>query len=57
MSYVLRIPQSPAFVTKGLRGYQFGPLRNPELDIHYLDVKTGHDTLIISKNVARTYYT
>jgi mannose-6-phosphate isomerase-like protein (cupin superfamily) len=56
MPYILRPHASPSFETKGLRGFQFGPLRNQELDIHLVDVKTGHDTFLISKKITRFYY-
>jgi mannose-6-phosphate isomerase-like protein (cupin superfamily) len=56
MIYVHTIPSSPSFVLKGLKGYQFEPLNNQELDIYFIDVEKGHDTFIISKKIARTYY-
>jgi len=56
MSYILKIPSSPSFEEKGLRGFQFEPLRNQELDIHFVDVITGHDTFFISKKIIRIYY-
>jgi mannose-6-phosphate isomerase-like protein (cupin superfamily) len=56
MPYVLTIPCSPSFSLKGLKGYQFGPLKNQEIDIYFVDVKKGHDTFIISKRITRIYY-
>jgi len=56
MPYVYTIPSSPSFALKGLKGYQFEPLRNPELDIYFVHVEKGHDTFIISKSITRTYY-
>jgi mannose-6-phosphate isomerase-like protein (cupin superfamily) len=56
MTYILRIPSSPSFEGTGLRGFQFEPLRNQELEIHFVDVKTGHDTFFISKKITRIYY-
>ena len=55
-SYVLRLPTSPSYVGRGLRGFQFKPLQNQELDVHFVDVKTGHDTFLISKKITRIYY-
>ena len=56
MPYTLTIPSSPSFALKGLKGYQFEPLRNQELDIYFVDVEKGHDTFIISKKITRIYY-
>jgi mannose-6-phosphate isomerase-like protein (cupin superfamily) len=56
MPYILTIPSSPSFTLKGLKGYQFEPLRNQELDIYFVDVEKGHDTFIISKKITRIYY-
>ncbi|MGA8753743.1 AraC family ligand binding domain-containing protein [Candidatus Deferrimicrobium sp.] len=56
MPYIVTIPSSPAFALKGMKGYQFEPLENKELDIYLLDVEKGHDTFIISKKITRTYY-
>lgn len=56
MPYTLTIPLSPSFTLKGLKGYQFGPLKNQELDIYFVDVEEGHDTFIISKSITRIYY-
>jgi mannose-6-phosphate isomerase-like protein (cupin superfamily) len=56
MSYVFRLPSSPSFEGKGLTGFQFQPLRNQELEIHFVDVTTGHDTFLRSKKITRIYY-
>ena len=56
MPYVITIPSSPAFVLKGMKGYQFELLENTELDIYLLDVEKGHDMFIISKKLTRIYY-
>ena len=56
MPYVLRLPVAPSYEGKGLRGFQFGPLRNEDIDIHFVDVQTGHDTFLISKKITRLYY-
>ena len=56
MAYIFTIPSSPTFTTKGLKGFQFEPLKTQELDIHYVDVETGHDTFFISKKLTLIYY-
>jgi mannose-6-phosphate isomerase-like protein (cupin superfamily) len=56
MPYVYSIPSTPSFTGKGLKGYQFGPLRNQEVEIHFVDVEKGHDTFFISKRLTRIYY-
>ena len=56
MSYIVTIPSSPSFALKGLKGYQFGPLKNQALDLYFVDVEKGHDTFIISKTITRIYY-
>lgn len=56
MTYILRVPPSPSFVEKGLRGFEFGPLKNLDLDIHFIEVTRGHDTFFISKEITRIYY-
>jgi mannose-6-phosphate isomerase-like protein (cupin superfamily) len=55
-TYVLRPAVAPSFETKGLRGFQFAPLRHQALDVHLVEVKTGHDTFVISKKITRLYY-
>jgi chemotaxis methyl-accepting protein methylase len=55
MQYLHLLPDSPAFVDKGLTGYQFGPL-GLNCEVHYIDVVKGHDTFQISKKVSRVYY-
>src|SRR5215471_18527418 len=56
MPYVLRAPSSPSFEGKGFRGFRFDPLRNQELEIHFVDVTRGHDTFLISRKATRIYY-
>jgi hypothetical protein len=56
MSCVLTMPSSPSFASRGLRGYQFQPLKNEQLEVHFLDVTKGHDQFIISKVLTRIYY-
>jgi SAM-dependent methyltransferase len=56
MPYTYSIPTSRAFTDKGLSGYIFGPLNQKDLEIYYIESRTGHDTFIISRKIARTYY-
>jgi mannose-6-phosphate isomerase-like protein (cupin superfamily) len=56
VSYTIALPSSPSFALRGLKGYQFQALKNQDLDIYILDVRTGHDTFIISKKLYRIYY-
>lgn len=54
--YVYKLPASVSFTGKGLLGYTFGPLKQPDLEIYYVEVDKGHDVFMISKKVTRTYY-
>src|SRR3974377_582185 len=56
MPYVYSLPTSASFTGKGLLGYAFGPLNQKDLDVCYIEVEKGHDTFMISKKIARTYY-
>lgn len=56
MPYVHTLPTSTSFTGKGLLGYTFGPLRQEDVDIYYIEVEKGHDTFMVSKKIARTYY-
>ena len=56
MDYIYSLPTLPAFEGKGLFGYSFGPLKQADLDIYYIEVEKGHDTFIVSKKITRTYY-
>jgi mannose-6-phosphate isomerase-like protein (cupin superfamily)/SAM-dependent methyltransferase len=56
MQYVYSPPASPSFTDKGLVGYDFGPLRQKNVEIIYIDAERGHDTFLVSKKVARIYY-
>jgi len=56
MSYIYSLPSSTAFDGRGLFGYSFGPLKQEDSDIYYIEVERGHDTFMISKKIARTYY-
>ena len=56
MSYVLSASSSPSFVLTGLKGYEFGPLKDPDFAVHLVKVHKGHDTFIVSKALTRIYY-
>lgn len=56
MPYVIAASSSPSFNLKGLAGYEFHPLRDPDFAVHLLDVHGGHDTFMISKALTRFYY-
>ena len=45
-----------SFDGKGLFGYTFGPLRQKDFDIYYIEVEMGHDTFMVSKRITRVYY-
>ena len=56
MPYVLATSSSPSFVMKGLTGYAFQPLKDPDVAVHFVDMHKGHDTYMISKALTRLYY-
>jgi len=56
MPYVLAASSSPSFAQKGLAGYEFGPLKHQDIAVHLIEVRTGHDTFMISKALTRMYY-
>jgi mannose-6-phosphate isomerase-like protein (cupin superfamily) len=56
MPYVLVASSSPSFVLEGLTGYEFQPLKDQDIAIHFVDVHRGHDTFMISKALTRVYY-
>jgi mannose-6-phosphate isomerase-like protein (cupin superfamily)/SAM-dependent methyltransferase len=56
MQYVYSLPTLTSFDEKGLFGYNFGPLKQNNLDIYYIEVQKGHDTFMVSKKITRTYY-
>lgn len=41
---------------KGLVGYSFGPLRQEDMEVYYIDSEKGHDVFVISKKITRSYY-
>ena len=56
MRYTHSLPPIPSFDDKGLFGYTFGPLRQKDLEIYYIEVEKGHDTFMVSKRITRVYY-
>jgi len=56
MPYIYSLSTSASFTGKGLLGYAFGPLNQKDLEVCYIEVEKGHDTFMISKKIARTYY-
>ena len=56
MVYTYTLPKSTSFTGTGLEGYSFGPLRQQDLDIYYIESEKGHDTFMVSKKINRTYY-
>ena len=56
MDYVYSLPASTSFDGQGLFGYTFGPLKQEDLEVYYIEVEKGHDTFIMSKRITRTYY-
>jgi chemotaxis methyl-accepting protein methylase len=56
MPYVYTLPPSVSFRGKGLFGYSFGPMKQKDLEVLYVESETGHDTFMICRGVTRTYY-
>jgi chemotaxis methyl-accepting protein methylase len=56
MPYTFPLPKSPDFIGTGLEGYSFGPLRQKDLDVYYIQSVRGHDTFMVSRKITRTYY-
>lgn len=56
MSYLYTLPTSVSFRGKGLFGYSFGPMKQKDLEVLYVECETGHDTFMICRGVTRTYY-
>src|SRR5215469_15958764 len=56
MPYTYSLPTTVSFTGKGLLGYTFGPLRQKDLDVYYVEVEKGHDVFMVSKKITRTYY-
>jgi chemotaxis methyl-accepting protein methylase len=56
MQYVYSVPILTSFDGKGLLGYTFGPLKQQDVEIYYIESERGHDTFMKSKKITRTYY-
>jgi chemotaxis methyl-accepting protein methylase/mannose-6-phosphate isomerase-like protein (cupin superfamily) len=56
MPYLYSVPTLTSFDAKGLFGYTFGPLRQKDLEVYYVEVEKGHDTFMVSAKITRTYY-
>lgn len=56
MQYIYTRPTLTSFTAMGLEGYSFGPLRQKDLNIYYIESETGHDTFMVSRKITRTYY-
>jgi len=56
MTYIHTRPNSASFTGKGLSGYTFGPMKQKDLEIYYVEVEKGHDVFMVSKKITRTYY-
>jgi chemotaxis methyl-accepting protein methylase len=56
MQYIHTLPTSTSFRGKGLFGYAFGPLKEKNVEILYIESEKGHDTFFVSKRVTRIYY-
>lgn len=56
MPYLYTLPDSVSFRGKGLFGYSFGPMKQKDLEVLYVESETGHDTFMICRGVTRTYY-
>ena len=54
--YIYTLPTSVSFTGKGLLGYTFGPLKQEDLEVYYVEVEKGHDVFMVSKRITRTYY-
>ena len=56
MPYLLEASSSPSFALEGVVGYEYRSLKDQDFAVHLLDVRTGHDTFMISKALTRLYY-
>jgi SAM-dependent methyltransferase len=56
MEYTYSRSPSPSFTGKGLVGYQFGPLKQKDIIIDYVNVEMGHDTFLVNAKITRIYY-
>lgn len=56
MPYLYKLPPSVSFRGKGLFGYSFGPMKQKDLEVLYVESEMGHDTFMVLRGVTRTYY-
>jgi SAM-dependent methyltransferase len=56
MTYINSLSTSASFTEKGLLGYAFGPLKQKDLEVYYIEVEKGRDTFMISRKITRIYY-
>lgn len=56
MQYTYSRSPLPSFTGNGLAGYAFGPLKQKDRTIDYVEVGKGHDTFIVSNRITRTYF-
>jgi mannose-6-phosphate isomerase-like protein (cupin superfamily)/SAM-dependent methyltransferase len=56
MPYVYSLPALTSFDGKGLFGYTFGPLKQKDLEVYYIEAQKGHDTFMVSTKITRIYY-
>jgi chemotaxis methyl-accepting protein methylase len=56
MSHVYTLPNSISFRGKGLFGYSFGPLKQKDVEVLFIESEKGHDTFMVCKGVTRIYY-
>ena len=56
MRYTHSLPPIRSFDGKGLFGYTFGPLKQKDVDVYYIEVDGGHDTFMVSRKITRIYY-
>jgi mannose-6-phosphate isomerase-like protein (cupin superfamily) len=57
MSDFIKAPsKKPKFSQKGLDGYNFTLSSVNNIEMHMVDIKTGHNTYIISKKCTHIYY-
>jgi chemotaxis methyl-accepting protein methylase/mannose-6-phosphate isomerase-like protein (cupin superfamily) len=56
MPFVYRLPESFAFQGEGFFGYSFGPMKQKDLEVLYVESEKGHDTFMVCRGVERTYY-
>jgi chemotaxis methyl-accepting protein methylase len=56
MPYVYTLPEWFSFQGEGFFGYSFGPMKQKDLEVLYVESEKGHDTFMVCRGVERTYY-